>query len=175
MAGLVNDLLDVEKLEAGKFELYIDDTNFATIAMRALESIEGLADRQNVVIEEKLQDLYVQADPDRSVQIVLNFLSNALKYSPRGGKITVEIRKHGSMAELSVQDEGPGISDQEQKQLFERFRQVGTLKEKKRRGTGLGLAICKMLAEQQQGGVGVESEAGKGSRFWVSLPLSRQD
>ena len=116
------------------------------------------------------------ADADRIGQVVTNYLTNALKYSPVDRPIEVFLAIEGQMARVSVQDEGPGLSPAEQQAIWERFYQVERIKVQSGSGTGLGLGlyICQTIIEQHQGKVGVQSSPGEGSTFWFSLPLARK-
>jgi len=168
---LINDILDLSKIEAGQLELRYEDFQIKDALPEVLSTIRPLAMAKNIQIEQKLEsDQHVYADRVRFKQILYNLLSNALKFTPQAGRIDIDCRGDDNSVCISVTDTGVGIRAEDQTMIFEEFRQVegpaGTTQE----GTGLGLAITKRLVEQQGGGISVESEFGKGSRFTFTLP-----
>jgi PAS domain S-box-containing protein len=168
---LINDILDLSKIEAGQLELRCEDFQIKAALPEVLSTIRPLAMAKNVQIEQKMEsDEHVYADRVRFKQILYNLLSNAVKFTPKAGRIDIECRKDGDSVCISVTDTGVGIRAEDQAVIFEEFRQVegpaGTTQE----GTGLGLAITKRLVEQQGGRISLESEFGKGSRFSFTLP-----
>jgi Osmosensitive K+ channel histidine kinase len=165
---MVNDLLTMEKLEAGKLELELDEVNVQDMATEAIDSVAALAKERKVTIDNLCTPEIVEGDYKRLIQIILNYLSNAIKFSPAGGTISVYCGKEKGMVAIFVEDQGPGLEEEDQEHLFEKFYQA---QDKERgKGFGLGLAICKLLAEAHGGSVGVESQLGKGSRFWLMIP-----
>lgn len=172
LIGLINDLLDLEKLEAGKLEMNFEDTALANVIERSVESVRAFGDQHAVSFEAATTDLTVRADGDRLVQVLINLISNAVKFSPRGTTVTIGVKESPGVVEVSVTDRGRGIPEKYRSLLFQRFQQVEVLDAKKRGGTGLGLAICKAIVEQHQGTIGVESEEGKGSTFWFRIPAT---
>ncbi len=172
LIGLINDLLDLEKLESGKLEMRFGDVPLATIIERSAESVRAVADQNGVVLEARSTDALVHADGDRLVQVLVNFLSNAIKFSPHGSMVMIGVRELGPVVEVSVTDQGPGIPAHYRDLLFQRFQQVDLAEVKKKGGSGLGLAICKAIIEQHEGTIGVESEEGRGSTFWFRIPAA---
>jgi len=175
LVGLVNDLLTVDKLEAGKLELGPEDFNLARVVEEASQTVTGLALRRQIAVINNCSQTLVHADKARVMQVLINYLSNAIKFSPKQSQITIsdEVAPEAShMLRISVRDQGPGIEEGQRKRLFERFYQAKSGKESK--GFGLGLAICKLIVESHGGRVGVESEVGKGSIFWFTIPLADQ-
>lgn len=171
LVNLINDLLDIEKLEAGKMDMVFEQVNLATVFERSLESVRTYADQFDIRLEVRLdQSFVVCADGDRLVQVVVNLLSNACKYSPRSETVLLTASEHGDDVLVSISDRGRGIPAETIARIFERFQQVEAADAKRKGGTGLGLAICKAIVEQHNGKIGVESEYGKGSKFWFSLP-----
>jgi signal transduction histidine kinase/CheY-like chemotaxis protein/PAS domain-containing protein len=175
---LINDVLDISKIEAGKMELSFDDnTNIADLVISAMSTAVGLTKDKPIKLERIIPaDLpLVSADPTRVRQVLINFLSNAAKFTEEGF-IRVEVKQvlnpenHPEIM-ISVTDSGEGISPEDQAKLFQPFSQVDTSATRKVGGTGLGLSISRMLVELHHGRLGVESEAGKGSTFWFTLPL----
>lgn len=181
LLGLINDILDLAKIEAGKMELAFDEVNITDVANSVLSTMSGLIkDRQiqmKRVIEPNLPT--VRADAIRVRQVMINLLSNASKFTDEGD-ITVEISlKPGATGRnevrVSVTDTGGGISEQDQEKLFQPFSQVDDSPTRKTGGTGLGLSICQQLINMHDGRIWVESEVGKGSTFHFTLPLFRKE
>lgn len=177
LINLINDLLDIEKLEAGKLEMVYEEVSFTPVVDRSLEAVKSFAEQYGVSFETdaacaKQKDAKVLADSDRLVQVLVNLLSNAVKYSPRDAAVTLRVQKQAECLKISIIDKGRGIPEEYKDKLFERFQQVETADSKKRGGTGLGLAICKAIVEQHNGVIGIESELGKGSTFWFEIPLA---
>ena len=168
---LINDILDLSKIEAGQLDLRCEDFQIKTALPEVLSTIRPLAMAKNIQIEQKMEnDQHVYADRVRFKQILYNLLSNAVKFTPKEGRIDIDCHGDGNSVCISVTDSGIGIRAEDQAVIFEEFRQVegpaGTTQE----GTGLGLAITKRLVEQQGGGISLKSEFGKGSRFTFTLP-----
>lgn len=179
---LINDVLDISKIEAGKMELAFDDnTNIADLVNSAMSTAVGLTKDKPIKLERVIpEDLpLVRADPTRVRQILINFLSNAAKFTDEGFirvevKLVEEIESHPEIM-ISVTDSGPGIAPEDQLKLFQPFSQVDTSPTRKVGGTGLGLSISRMLVELHNGRIGVQSELGKGSTFWFTLPLMNSE
>lgn len=169
---LINDLLDVEKLEAGKLEIATETVAVDMLIERSLDAIEQFAARHNVTVDVEASGLTVLADPDRIIQVLVNLLSNAVKYSAKGGQVEVTANTSDDQVRIAVCDHGRGIPEQFRRTIFERFTQVEIADAKVRGGTGLGLPICRALIELHEGRIGVESEEGKGSTFWFTLPAA---
>jgi PAS domain S-box-containing protein len=168
---LINDILDLSKIEAGQVELRCEGFQIKDVLPEVLSTIRPLAMAKNIQIEQKIEsDQHVYADRVRFKQILYNLLSNAVKFTPKAGRIDIDCHGDGNSVCISVTDTGVGIRAEDQAVIFEEFRQVegpaGTTQE----GTGLGLAITKRLVEQQGGGISLESVFGKGSRFTFTLP-----
>ncbi len=173
LINLINDLLDIEKMEAGKMRLEPKEVPLVKILNSSIESVRTFADnagvKLNLVQEE---DLTVNVDRDRIIQVVVNLLSNSVKFSPPDSTVTVFAEKEDNKALIRVVDQGRGIPAQFVDNLFERFKQVKAADGARKKGTGLGLAICKAIVESHGGKIGVKSEEGKGSEFYFSLPLA---
>jgi PAS domain S-box-containing protein len=170
LGSLINDLLDVEKLESGKFEIIPEMASISYVVKRALESVSYLANAKRLTICLPESDVEMNIDRERMVQVLINLLSNAIKFAHEGSNIEVELHDDGNFVEIGVCDHGEGIPAEAVPSLFERFTQAKTKSAKGHKGTGLGLAICKMIVEAHAGTIGVSSEYGKGSRFWFRLP-----
>lgn len=173
LVGLINDLLDIEKLEAGKLDLAVEDISISKICTRAVESVRSFGERSGSTFQLPETQLRCLADPDRVVQVLVNLLSNAVKYSPRGSTIVVSAVPVDDFVEVRVSDQGKGIAPENLDAIFMRFRQVERADAIEKGGTGLGLAVCKAIVEQHGGAIGVTSELGKGSTFWFRLPQAR--
>ena len=175
LIGLINDILDIEKLEAGKLDMVFENTGMKDILERSEQSVNTFAANNGVKLELMPSDAEVYADGDRIVQVLVNLLSNAIKFSPQGQTVTVVVEDAAGFVQVRVIDRGRGIPEKFKKLLFQRFQQVEASDAKKKGGTGLGLAICKGIIEQHGGQIGVESEEGKGSTFWFRIPPARTD
>jgi signal transduction histidine kinase len=171
---LINDILDLSKID-GQLELRCETFQLKDALQEALSTIQPLAMAKNIQITQNMEkDLTIYADRVRFEQILYNLLNNAVKFTPNPGRIAIDCREDGNSVCISVTDTGVGIRDEDQTVIFEEFRQVqgpaGTIQE----GTGLGLAITKRLVEQHGGGISLESEFGKGSRFTFTLPQTSE-
>ena len=178
LVRLIDDILDIEKLEAGRLPF-----NFATCDARALieqtlQDIEPYAREYDVSMDLALTGAvathHVHVDPDRFAQIMANLLSNAIKHSPPGGVVSIDLRSSEHHLEIGVQDQGQGIPEAFRTRIFERFAQADSSDARKRGGTGLGLAITRSLVQQMHGRIGFDSKEGEGARFWLRLPLIQQ-
>jgi signal transduction histidine kinase/DNA-binding response OmpR family regulator len=168
---LINDILDLSKIEAGQLELRCEYFQVRDALPEVLSTIRPLAMAKNIQVEQKLEiDRPAYADRVRFKQILYNLLSNAVKFTPKDGRISIACVNDGDFVSLSVSDTGIGIRAEDQAMVFEEFRQVEGSKDATHEGTGLGLAITKRLVEQQGGTISLASELGKGSRFTFTLP-----
>ncbi len=173
---LVRDLLDLEKLDAGKMVLEFKSVSALDVCSAAIDSLNTLAQKMSIKIQAPWQDALMLGDERRLVQIMINFLSNAVKFSPRGGTVTVAIKDGDDFVEMSVADQGPGIPAIDREMIFEKFHQSKSVSSTAPiKSTGLGLAIAKVLTEGHNGTIGVESEVGKGTRFFVRIPTFRDN
>jgi signal transduction histidine kinase len=170
---LINDLLEIDRTEAGRLSMEISDIPIKPLIDRSVDAVKALADKENITIQVSDSDTIVTADGDRIVQVIVNLLSNAIKYSPAGGKIEVSTLAQEDWLEVRVKDEGRGIPEKYKGLIFEKFQQVDSSDWRQKGGTGLGLAISKAIVDQLNGSIGVESEEGKGSTFWFRLPIKK--
>jgi PAS domain S-box-containing protein len=169
---LINDILDMRKIEAGKLELICDVYRADRLVVQAVEAIESLAAVSSVKVSNQvLEPVEIFCDQDRTLQVLSNILSNALKYSPSAGTVTVSSEVKGSELRISVTDQGPGIPQNQRHKLFGRFEQLRSMDGKNRAGSGLGLAIAKAIVEAQDGQVGVDQSPAGGSVFWFTVPI----
>ena len=172
MLRLINDLLDIEKLEAGMLQLEKSPTNIAAIFDQSLDSVLPLANKKQIKLFNNAagSPLTANLDAHRIVQVLVNLLSNAIKFSPPGGNISVGLRTAEHQIEIQVADQGRGIPQEMLNDVFNRFQQVQKGDATEKGGSGLGLAICKSLVELHNGTISVHSEVGKGSVFVIVLP-----
>jgi signal transduction histidine kinase len=169
---LINDVLDLSRIEAGRLDLRLETFDLGYAIDEALETIRPQAVAKSIRLGACVaRSVPLNADRLRVKQILYNLLSNAVKFTPEGGTIQVEVAPRNSVVEVSVSDTGIGISLEEQTAIFDQFHQVGSTTQGVREGTGLGLAITKQLAEAHGGRIWLESEPGRGSRFYFSLPI----
>lgn len=174
LIGLINDILDIEKLETGKLDMEITDVSLASVFERSEQAVNTFAATNGITLDIQPGQFMVHADGDRLVQVLVNLISNAVKFSPKGAAVSVSSQEiPGGFIEVHVTDRGRGIPESFRNRLFQRFQQVEASDSKKKGGTGLGLAICKGIVEQHGGTIGVESEEGKGSTFWFRIPKSQ--
>ncbi|MBI5823090.1 MAG: GAF domain-containing protein [Chloroflexi bacterium] len=181
LLGLINDILDLAKIEAGKMELAFDEVNISDVANSVLSTMSGLVKDRPIQIKRVIEPNLptVRADAIRVRQVMINLLSNAAKFTEEGDIIVEVGLKPGAQGRneirISVVDTGPGISEQDQEKLFQPFSQVDDSPTRKTGGTGLGLSICQQLINMHGGRIWVESEVGKGSMFSFTLPLFRKE
>jgi two-component system phosphate regulon sensor histidine kinase PhoR len=169
---LINDLLDVAKIEAGKYVQRRVPTDIGKIIEDTVALIDARAKEKGIVLSFSLKDLKpVQADPKNIEEIFNNLISNAINYSPEGGQVTVTVQGLGEYMEIKVEDTGVGISPEELPKIFGKFYRVKHPKTRKVTGTGLGLAIVKGIVDAHQGTIDVESVADKGTVFKILLPM----
>jgi PAS domain S-box-containing protein len=172
---IINDILDISKIEAGKLSLTPRACDAAELVHQSMQSVEAIARGAHVQIVSTVPTGLppVMADPDRSVQALVNLLSNALKYAPPRSQVTVDVAPvDGRYLRFAVTDRGRGIPADKLDQLFQKFQQVDGADTRRFRGTGLGLAITKALIEMQGGAVAVQSTVGEGSTFSLTIPLT---
>lgn len=172
---MVNDLLDISKMESGEMSLFRERFPIREVVTEAVSLVDALAREKNLALTQELpfaeEEGIVDADREKAVRILLNLLGNAIKFTPDNGAITIRARQDGdSMLRISVSDTGPGIAPEHQTRIFEKFFQIQPGTKRNVAATGLGLTFCKMAVEAQGGEIGVESSPGKGSTFWFTLP-----
>ena len=172
LLSLINDILDLSKIEAGRMELELSDFHFPTAVDNALMLVRERAGRRSIALQLNVDQRLgeVRADERKVRQVVLNLLSNAIKFTPEGGRIEVGAVTKDGVVEVSVSDTGVGIAPEDQEAVFEEFRQVGTA-DKKVEGTGLGLTLCRKFVELHGGRIWVKSELGAGSTFTFTIPV----
>jgi signal transduction histidine kinase/CheY-like chemotaxis protein len=172
LLALINDVLDLTKIEAGRIELQRESFELGSALAESVEGLRPLAERKRIAVLVDAEAGTISADRGRLRQIVYNLLSNAIKFTPDDGQISVEARWQGNDASVVVFDSGVGIAPEDLGRIFEEFSQVGDIKAREA-GTGLGLALSRRLAEAHGGEIKVSSELGHGSRFELRLPDAR--
>jgi signal transduction histidine kinase len=172
MITLLNDLLDSEQLNSGDFQLEKRETTTGSIVNRAIEACRGSAEKGQIVLKTDALNDSFQADEDRLIRVLINLISNAIKFSPKESEVKISAGLDGTRIIFAVEDHGPGIAKHLQSAVFERYRQLEQDSHTKKKGLGLGLYICKTLVEKHGGKIWVESEIGKGSKFCFSIPVS---
>jgi GAF domain-containing protein len=172
LLSLINDILDLSKIEAGRMELELTDFDLPTAIENALMLVRERAGRRNLTLHKSVDAGVGQlrADERKIRQVVLNLLSNAIKFTPEGGRIEVGAVPRDGFVEVSVSDTGVGIAPEDQERVFEEFRQVGTA-DKNAEGTGLGLTLCRKFVEGHGGRIWVKSQVGQGSVFTFTIPV----
>lgn len=195
LVRLINDILDIERIESGKVMMAKETCNITDLTHRAIEVMQPMADKFGVTLSASTPSARLWADPDRIIQTLTNLLSNAIKFSPQGGTVWLtarlvhgahwrpgsEHREAGPSADhpadtllVSVQDRGRGIPADKLETIFERFQQVDASDSRNHDGTGLGLAICRSILQHHQGHIWAESEVGAGSTFYFTLPILQE-
>jgi signal transduction histidine kinase len=172
LLSLINDILDLSKIEAGRMELELADFDLPTAIDNALTLVRERAGRRGITLGCELDERVgmIPGDERKVKQVLLNILSNALKFTPEGGRIDVRTALREGTVEISVTDTGVGIAPEDQDAIFEEFRQVGA-SDKKVEGTGLGLALSRRFVELHGGRIWVQSQEGVGSTFTFTIPV----
>jgi len=171
---LINDILDIDKIEAGKLQFDIRPVDLVPLAEHALQATGDFARQYGVqfTLVEAPPSVTVQADADRLTQVLTNLLSNAAKFSPKGASVDVSIAPQGGKVRVSVRDRGPGLPEEFQRKIFQRFAQADTSDTRQKGGTGLGLSISKAIIDRLGGRVGFDTKLGEGTTFYFELPQS---
>jgi signal transduction histidine kinase/DNA-binding response OmpR family regulator len=176
LVRLINDILDLEKAESGRLEFRLEPHRVKQIVLHAIDLNRAYAQGFGVSIEldPRSDEASVLVDRDRLVQVLTNLLSNAAKFSPSGGAITVQISNENDGVCIAVTDQGPGIPEEFQTRIFQKFAQADSSDSRAKGGTGLGLSIAKTIVERLGGSIDFESPAGKGATFKIHLPIRQQ-
>jgi signal transduction histidine kinase len=174
LLSLINDILDLSKIEAGRMELEIAAFHLPTAIENALTLVRERAGRRSLTLQATVDERLgeVHGDARKVKQVLLNLLSNAIKFTPEGGRIEVAGVAKDGLVEVSVTDSGVGIAPEDQEAVFEEFRQVGTA-DKKVEGTGLGLTLCRKFVQLHGGRIWVKSQTGAGSTFTFTIPIGK--
>lgn len=166
--SLIENLLTIESLSTGKVHLETRICDTAKVAEEALGTVSSLAQKKSIGLKNECAAVSIKADGEKLVQVLVNLLGNAIKFSPANTTIKILSEEKKEFIRLAVQDQGPGMNEETKASVFEKFYQAQTAE--KEQGFGLGLAICKLIVESHGGVIGVESEPGKGTTFWFDLP-----
>ncbi|MDY9925731.1 PAS domain S-box protein [Methanosarcina sp.] len=177
LLGLINDILDLSKVEAGKMELHYSEFSVGSVFEEVNSTLFPLAQAKALEIDFKVGPGSgdIQADRNHLIQILYNLVSNAIKFTPEGGRVSIHCEKSGNRSLFSVKDTGIGISSEDQKKLFQSFTQIDSSSARQYCGTGLGLVLVKKLVELHGGKIWIESEVGQGSSFTFELPVGNED
>lgn len=173
---LINDILDIEKIEAGKMVFNIRQIELNAFVKEALEADQAYAEKFNVSLqlESTVPTITVKADYDRLMQVLTNVLSNAVKFSPAGGQVVISIAQKNDKACISIRDQGKGIPEEFQQRIFQKFAQADNSSTRSNGGTGLGLSISQAIIEKLGGSIGFETKINVGTTFYVELPASTE-
>ncbi len=173
MANMVDNLLELSRQQSDRLILDTKAVNVGEIVQNVLKNLRAKSDIHKLVSDVPLTLAPAQADPLRVERILYNLADNAIKYSPNGGEGRVVAQQNGEFLIIGVSDQGPGISSNDQARLFQSFERLGATVKGAIQGTGLGLRVCRILVEAHGGRIWVESEKGKGSTFFFTLPAAK--
>lgn len=172
LVRLVNDVLDLERMTSGRMQYKVEPCLLSPLAMQAIRDVQPLAEAKEVkLLLEAAEPLTVLGDHDRLLQVAINLLANAVKFSPRGGTVKVAVRRHGDDARFSVVDHGAGVPESFRSRVFERFAQADSSDRRQRGGTGLGLSICRAIVEAHHGRIDFTSEPGVRTEFFFEIAV----
>jgi PAS domain S-box-containing protein len=174
LLNLINDILDISKIEAGKMELFYEVFDFADMISDINFMMKALASKRGILLDFEMgsRNILINADRSKLKQVLYNIIGNAIKFSHENGKVQVNVSTKDDLLNVSIKDSGIGISRDDQVKLFQPFVQIDSASNRKYEGTGLGLALVKNLLELHGGSIGMESELGKGSTFFFSVPVN---
>lgn len=170
LLDLTNDIINISKIESGNFELNYTNVDTEELIVEVVKSIKLIAESKKINIGIETIDVNVKADKKMLTQILYNLLNNAIKFTPPKGDIIIKSEFNNAKLIISIEDTGIGIAHKNKNIIFEKFKQLNTANKPDQQGSGLGLSIIKRLIELHNGSIHVESEEGKGSRFWFVLP-----
>ncbi|MBU3160978.1 PAS domain S-box protein [Clostridium frigoris] len=175
LSKLINNIVDTSKIEAGFFDINLSNNNIIELVEDIVMSVTHFTESRglNIIFDTNIEEKIIACDPDKIERIVLNLISNAIKFSSTGGEILVAIKDKNEFIEISVKDNGVGIQKKHLEMIFDRFKQVDKSLSRNAEGTGIGLSLVKSIAELHGGSISVESEYGKGSKFTVKLPSEK--
>lgn len=174
LIDLVNDILDVERIESGNLEYDFQPVDLTHLVAETVEANKGFAEQYGVrfAFGEMASDATVDGDRNRLTQVVANLLSNAAKFSPEGGRVEISVERHDRAARIAISDNGPGIPEDRRDYIFDKFTQMDSSNSRAKGGTGLGLNISESTVKRHAGTIDFESEVGNGCIFYVTLPLA---
>lgn len=176
LLALINDLLDIDKLEAGKMDMDFARVKIDSIIARSVEALDRLAESHEIELLSETTSLEVMADESRLIQVLVNLISNAIKFSEKKSQVFVSaFASENNFVEFQVKDSGRGIPKDMQEKIFDRFSQVEIADASQKGGSGLGLAICKAIIQEHKGEIGVICGDSAGSTFWFKIPLAQPE
>jgi len=172
LSKLINNIVDLSKIEAGLYKLNLTNNNIVQVVENTVISVTDFTEGKglNIIFETDIEEKIIACDPEKIERIVLNLISNAIKFSNEGDEIIVDIKDRNGLVEISVEDNGIGIERKYMEMIFDKFNQVDKSLSRNTEGTGIGLNLVKSIVELHSGNIHVESELGKGSKFIVILP-----
>ena len=172
LSKMINNIVDLSKIEAGFFKLNLSNNNIVEVVEEIVMSVTNFTDSKglNIIFDTDIEEKIIACDPEKIERIVLNLISNAIKFTDEGDEIFVDVKDKNEFVEISVKDNGIGIEDKHLDMIFDRFKQVDKSLSRNAEGTGIGLSLVKSIVELHGGSIYVESEFGKGSKFTVILP-----
>lgn len=173
MTAMVNDMLDVSRLEEGAMPVHRKPADLTQLAGDAMK-VAGAGRRVDLAFEAPPDGVTVDCDPELIRRVIANLVANAVDFSPDRSLVQVRVENGGPEARVEVADQGPGIPPEFHERIFEKFGQADVMRQRVKHSSGLGLTFCKLAIEAHGGRIGVESDAGKGSRFWFTIPTGRQ-
>ena len=175
LSKLINNIVDLSKIEAGFFKLSLSNSNIVEIVEEIVMSVTTLTEFKglNIIFDTDIEEKIIACDTEKIERIVLNLISNAIKFSNDGDEIIVDVKTSNEFVEISVKDNGIGIEDEYLDMIFDRFKQVDKSLSRNTEGTGVGLSLVKSIVELHGGSIYAESEFGKGSKFTVKLPSGK--
>jgi len=175
LAKLINNIVDSSKIQAGFFELQLSNNNIVEIIEDVVMSVTNFTDSKglNIIFDTDTEDKIIACDPEKIERVVLNLISNAIKFSDKGDEIFIDVKDKSEFVEISVKDNGIGIEEKNLDAIFDRFKQVDKSQSRNSEGTGIGLSLVKSIVELHGGHIYAESEVGKGSKFIVKIPSTK--
>ncbi|MBU3111618.1 HAMP domain-containing histidine kinase [Clostridium lacusfryxellense] len=175
LSKLINNIVDSSKIETGFFELHLTNNNIVEVVENIVMSVTNFTDSKgiNVIFDTNIEEKIIACDTEKIERVVLNLISNAIKFSDKGGEIFIDVKDKGRFVEISVKDNGIGIEEKNLESIFDRFKQVDKSLSRNTEGTGIGLSLVKSIVELHSGFIYAESEVGKGSKFIFKLPSEK--
>jgi signal transduction histidine kinase len=179
LMSLVNEVLDMSRIDAGRLNLHREDFAVQEAVRRVADESRFIAGEKSIGLEYTVAPEVglLNADREKLEQVLINLVTNAVKFTPVGGKVTLRVRldgdRKGNFIRFEVEDTGPGLTDEERSKLFQKYSELEGRKKAELKGTGLGLFICKSIVEAHGGTIGVESTPGEGSLFHFRLPMAK--
>lgn len=170
LQDMISSLLDISRMEAGRMPLLMNLVDLRNVVSSALTSLGALLRQCRVIFEPPVGEAFVMCDPELIRRVIANLVANAIKFTPSDGRVRIDISQEADRVKVSVWDTGPGIAPEHREKIFQKFGQVELRQEGRNYSSGLGLTFCKMAIDAHSGEIGLESEVGKGSTFWFTLP-----